>query len=522
MSTYNHTSEQWASSSAAGRVPYDRRLVVVSNRQPYSHDYDENGELTVDRPTGGLTASLDPVLRKTGGTWIAWGDGDADAAVVDEEGRVGVPPDDPNYTLQRVWLSDEQVEDYYYGYSNQVLWPLCHSALGTIRADSSFWPTYRHTNEQFAEAVVEAIERSANRSPAVGARSTGRPLVWLQDYHLALASRMIRRRLDEDAVLMQFWHVPWPAWDTYRACPDETELLRGLLGNDVLGFHTPGYRDNFLECVETALPDATVDWRTGEVTRGSKRTRVAAVPMGVPADRIQRIAGETSAESFDSSFRREWDVPPGAAIAVGVDRLDYSKGIPQRLRALEQLWETRPELRETLTYVQNASESRSDIPAYQRVQTEVNDLVERINRRFGTEDWQPIVYFTDRLSRSELYALYRHADVALVSSIRDGMNLVAREFVAAQVDEDGMLVLSDQAGACNDLGEYALTVSPFDVRQFADRIEEALTMPVSERQYRTRAMRWQVADADLDAWLDRHFALAASCRRARAGDWQRA
>jgi trehalose 6-phosphate synthase len=312
---------------------------------------------------------------------------------------------------------------------------------------------------------------------------------------------------------MQFWHIPWPAWDTYRACPNGTELLRGLLGNDVLGFHTTTYRDNFLECVETTLPDATIDWQTGEVSWGGEVIRVVSVPLGVPTERIQRIAGETSAESFRSSFREQHEIASEIDLAVGVDRLDYAKGLPPRLKALMELWEKRPDLRGAFTYVQNASESRSKIPAYQRVEEEVTDLVGRINRRFGTDDWQPIVYLTDTLPQYELYALYRHADLALVTSIRDGMNLVAKEYVAAQVDEDGVLVLSGQTGATDDLGEYTLTVSPFDVRDIAEGIETALAMPPGERQYRMRAMRGQVAEGDLDAWLERQFALAAACKR---------
>ncbi|WP_435346349.1 alpha,alpha-trehalose-phosphate synthase (UDP-forming) [Haloarchaeobius sp. HRN-SO-5] len=505
MHRKHHPDSRSATPGAADRTrPRDGRLLVVSNRQPYSHDYDGD-EVTVDRPTGGLTAGLDPVLQRTGGTWIAWGDGDADEAVVDEDDRVSVPPEDPTYDIKRVWLSDDQVDDYYYGYSNQVLWPLCHSALSEIRSRASFWDAYRRTNEEFADAVLDAIESSPDRSD-------GDPLVWFQDYHLGLAPGMVRDRLQQDAVLMQFWHIPWPSWDTYRCCPHAEALLRGLLGNDVLGFHVQRYRTNFFECVEACLPDATVERRTDEVRYDGSVTRVEAAPLGVPFDRIHRGATETSEREFDAGFRRRHGISPDTTLAVGVDRLDYTKGIPQRLRALEHLWETRPSLRGSLTYVQNGSESRSKIDAYQRVQDEVEALVSRINDRFGTDDWRPVVFFTDQIPQEELFALYRHSDVALVSPIRDGMNLVAKEYVAAQVDGDGVLVLSDQTGAHQELGEHAVTVSPHAVDEFADAIEGALEMPTGQRRRRMEELRQHVAEWDLDSWLEHQFDLAATHR----------
>jgi trehalose 6-phosphate synthase len=224
----------------------DRQLVVVSNRQPYRHDYADDGDgFVVDRPTGGLTAGLDPVMQRTGGTWIAWGEGDGDPAVADSNGCVSVPPTGPSYVLKHVWLSAEQVEGYYYGYSNQVLWPVCHAALTNVNCEPSFWRRYRRVNERFADTVVDHAD--------------DRPLVWFHDYHLALAPRMAGRRLPDDAVIQHFWHVPWPGWDTFRACPHGVELLDGLLGNDVLGFHLPRYRTNFLRCVDAAFDDAAVD-----------------------------------------------------------------------------------------------------------------------------------------------------------------------------------------------------------------------------------------------------------------------
>ena len=496
---FEHTGETSTGTGGATEPTIDRDLVVVSNRQPYRHRYD-SGKLAVDRPAGGLTAGLDPALQRTGGTWIAWGDGDGDREAVDGDDTVAVPPDDPSYTLRRVWLTEEAVGGYYRGFANQVLWPICHSTIGNARCEPGFWERYRAVNEQFATATVREAGPDS--------------IVWLQDYHLALAPRTIRSRLPADAFLMQFWHVPWPDWETFRACPHARPLLRGLLGNDLLAFHVPRYAENFFDCVEAALDDARVERSSMRVSHGEGVTAVATRPMGVQADRIARHARSSAAEAFWDELAAEHDLH-GRQVAVGVDRLDYTKGIVERLRALEHLWETRPGWRGKFTYVQNASESRSAIPAYRAVQEAVEEAVERIDRRFGTDDWTPVVYSTDWLDREELAGLYRHADVALVSPVRDGMNLVSQEYVAAQVDGDGVLVLADLAGAHDVLGEYVISVSPLDIATFADRIETALTTSTAERRRRTAALRRWVTEHDLSSWVDRILAMAEERGRGR-------
>ncbi|WP_224333464.1 alpha,alpha-trehalose-phosphate synthase (UDP-forming) [Haloprofundus halobius] len=476
-----------ASSADTPVAAFESALVLVSNRQPYRHRH-ENGEIVVDRPVGGLTAGLDPVMQQIDGTWIAWGDGDADAEVTDENDCVRVPPDDPGYTLRRVWLSDDAVDEYYYGYSNQVLWPLCHDLVGKTNFESRFWSRYREVNEQFAEAVVEqADEESA---------------VWFQDYHLALAPAYAREALPE-TTLFQFWHIPWPTWDTFRVCPQRRELLDGLLANDLIGFHTERYVENFLGCVDACFEAATVDVDSGEVEYDGETTLVRAFPLGVDAERIGRLAGERD-ESFWSEFKAEYGIPDDSRVAVGVDRLDYTKGIPERLDALEHLFETCPEWRERLTYVQKATESRSDIPEYQRLQSEVDERIDRINERFATDSWRPVVRIDERLTNPELYGLYAHSDLALVTPVRDGMNLVAKEYVAAQADgstDDGVLVLSRMTGAHDELGDTAVTVEPYDEAALADQIEGALTMPDHERERRMGALRESVLENDLDTWL---------------------
>ena len=478
-----------------------REVVVVSNRQPYKHEKVEGDDVSVKRPVGGLTASLDPTIQDTGGTWIAWGDGEADAAVVDESDRVEVPPKDPQYTLRRVWLSDEQVRNYYYGFSNQVLWPLCHSALSNVRSEPSFWEEYYETNRQFADTIAEEANKQS--------------VIWIQDYHFALTPWLVRRELGSGSVLMQFWHIPWPDWDVFRACPHGDEILRGLLGNDLLGFHVDQYVSHFLDCVDAVLDDATINRRSGEVFYRGGVTRVEALPLGVPYHEIQQKAA-TYSESEFGEFRASHGIDPDSRIAIGVGRLDYTKGIIERLRALEHLWEQYPEWRESLTYVQNGSKSRSQIRAYEAIQAEIHEEIERINERFGTDDWEPVVRVSEFLSQRELYGLYRHSDISIVSSIRDGFNLVAEEYAAAQVDGDGVLVLSTQTGVHDLIGKHAVSVSPFDVKRFAERLDEALTMPPAEQRFRMQRIRQAVAANDLEAWLEKNASASLAVGRARS------
>lgn len=471
----------------------DRHLIVVSNRQPYRHRESDDGGVSVDRPTGGLTAGLDPMMRRIGDTWIAWGDGDADRAHVDANQRVEVPPEDPAYTLRRVWLSEDQIAGYYYGFSNQVLWPLCHSSLATICSEESHWTQYKRVNEQFAAVVSE--------------EAADRPVIWLHDYHFGLAPSYIRDRLGRTPILMQFWHIPWPSREVFRACPHGRELLEGLLANDVLGFHVGRYCHNFLECVDDAFPNASINWRTGTVSSRGRTTRVRSIPVGVPFEEVEREARSYGSAEF-TALKRSYDIGPETKIAVGVDRLDYSKGIPERLRALELFWEDHPGWRGELTHLLNCTESRSQIPAYQRVQDRVAESITRINDRFGTDDWQPIVEVTEYLSQRELYGLYRHSDLCLVTPVCDGLNLVAMEYVAAQVDDAGALVLSEQAGVHDLLGESAVSVSPYDPGQIAERIETALGMARPARQSRIAELRETVSENDLQTWLGKHGTVA--------------
>ncbi|WP_122090619.1 alpha,alpha-trehalose-phosphate synthase (UDP-forming) [Halalkalicoccus subterraneus] len=472
----------------------ERDLLVVSNRQPYAHNY-EDGEITVSRPAGGLTAGLDPVMRHAEGTWIAWGDGDADFEAADD-GRVEVPPDDPSYTLSRVELSEADLEGYYYGYSNRALWPLCHGMIFPARCDGRDFERYRAVNRRFAETTAEQANEES--------------LIWFQDYHFALAPRFVRQEVP-NALVGQFWHIPWPAFETLRVCPQADSLVDGLLANDLLVFHTEEYVENFLDCVTALLPDATVDRETATVAYEGLETTVRAFPLGIDTDRTERLA---DTEDVWPAVAERYGIAD-KTVAVGVDRLDYTKGIPERLDAIERFFEEHPDRRGEFTYIQNGSASRSEIESYEYLQQRVDAAVDRVNDRFGTDEWQPVVRIDRMLPEEELYALYRYSDLALVSALRDGMNLVAKEYVASQLDDDGVLLLSEFAGAYEELGEDAVTINPYDTQAFAEAIERAISLPEPERRSRMSALRQEVRAYDLFDWMDDVLETLLACETER-------
>jgi trehalose-6-phosphate synthase len=482
-------------------------LIVMSNRQPYRHKYDDEAEtgsgngnntdtdrsIVVDEPTGGLTAGLDPVLKQANGTWIAWGDGDADFDVTDADDCVAVPPGEEAYTLHRIDLSEEAVDAYYYGFSNQVLWPLCHEFPDLVEeADdwSNDFDWYQTVNEHFADAA--------------GTHATEESVVWIQDYHFALAPRMIRDRVPEGTTIAHFWHIPWPTPATFARCPQGEQLLEGLLGNDLLGFHVERYVHNFLDCVAAMLPDAEVDTDAARVEYDGTTTQLVTAAMGIDAESYDEDASEVDREAVTALLERH-GVPADTALVLGVDRLDYSKGIPERLKAVERLLERYSDRHGEFTFFQKATPSRTGIPAYKRLGELVRSEVERINNRFGTDDWQPIVYTEDYVSHENLCGLYRRADVMVISPLLDGMNLVAQEYIASSVDGESVLVLSEQTGAHERLGAEALTIDPDDTDAFAEQLEAALSMPADERRERARALRTRVFDADLEHWMQRQF-----------------
>ena len=456
------------------------KLIVVANREPYIHRY-KDGEIEWIRPAGGLTTALDPVMQACGGVWVAHGSGDADTEVCDANGRVGVPPDDPNYVLRRVWLTKDDEEGYYYGFANSMIWPLCHQVFARPVFDPHHWDSYRQVNQTFADAVLE----EAAGGPA---------LVFVQDYHFALVPRLLKAARP-DLVVAQFWHIPWPNVEKFLVCPWAKELLDGMLGNDLLGFHTQADCNNFLESVDRAL-ECRIDRERFAVTRGGHDTTVRPFPISVdPALADEYLVGWEDRAAAIRKKHRFCDRP----LIVGVDRVDYTKGIPERLRAVDRLLRQHPELKEQFHFVQVGAPSRTHIPAYRDLTEEVNKLAEQINWEHGTETWQPVVFLLEHYDPDDIFALYRSSAGCVVSSLHDGMNLVAKEFVTARGDERGVLVLSRFTGAARELSD-AVLVNPFDVDEMADGLRAALTMPALEQERRMRRMRAQVNDHNIYRW----------------------
>jgi len=457
----------------------DHLFLVVSNREPYIHTM-SGDKVVCNRPVSGLTEALDPVMRASKGSWIAYGSGDADKKVVDSHDRVAVPPEKPEYTLRRVWLTEDEVEGFYLGFSNEALWPLCHVTFTPPLFRESDWNTYKKVNKVFAEAVLQEV---ADR----------KAMVLVQDYHFALVSRFIKEQNPEITV-GQFWHIPWPTHEIFRTCPWQEEILDGLLGNDLLGFHIQPFCDNFLDSVGHNLK-AKIDRNKHSVTYKGKATLVQPFPISVDFDSLAQYAGTEAVEREMDSLRHELHLE-GKYIGVGMDRLDYTKGIPERLQALDRFFEEFPSYKGKVVFIQAGMPSRTRIERYQEVNQRIEDLMKSLNDKYN---WKPVIPMTRQLPHVTLAALRRLANFCVVSSLHDGMNLVAKEFVSSRVDGDGVLILSQFTGAATELRE-ALLINPYDIGGFARKIKEALEMPDAERRRRMKAMRQVVANNNIYRW----------------------
>ena len=459
------------------------RVVVVANREPYIHNRVAGSDSGVAwiRPASGVVTALDPIMRATGGVWIAHGSGSGDHETSDEHGRLAVPPHKPSYTLRRIWLTPEEEQGYYYGFSNRALWPLCHIAYTRPVFDASDWEQYSRVNAKFAEAVLEEIDGS----PAI---------VLVQDYHFALLPRIVKRQRP-DAIISHFWHIPWPHREAFRICPWQEEILDGLLGNDLLGFHVQLHCNNFLETVDRVI-ESRVDYEHFSVTRAAHETKVRPFPISID---MEGLSQNGLARSDVAAFRENLGLRDEWAVAIGVDRMDYTKGIPERLRAIDRFLERYPVWRQRFVFVQLGAPSRTQISEYKALNDEVDALAEEINARYGDGEWKPIILARAHHGAEEIFAGYRAANVCVVSSLHDGMNLVAKEFVAARDDRQGVLILSPFTGAAREMPE-ALLVNPYATDAFADALNAALTMPVEEQQRRMQRLRTQVADHNIFRW----------------------
>jgi alpha,alpha-trehalose-phosphate synthase [UDP-forming] len=460
----------------------DSLFIVVSNREPYVHSMSGN-EITWNRPVSGLTEALDPVMRASGGIWVAQGTGDADRKVVDEHDHIAVPPDKPEYTLRRVWLTEDEVNGFYLGFANEALWPLCHVTFTPPDYREDWWDTYKKVNRIFADAIIQEI----------GGRKA---VVLVQDYHFALVSHYLKEK-NPDLTVGQFWHIPWPTYEVFRTCPWHEEILTGMLGNDLMGFHTQSFCNNFVESVERSLETRTDRERLAIIRQGNT-TIVQPFPISVDFDGLSGQAGTEAVQREIDNLNKEFNLK-GKYIGIGMDRMDYTKGIPERLQALDKLLEDNPEYRDKVVFIQAGMPSRTQIDTYKEIGKRIDDLMNGINEKYGTDSWQPVVPMTRQLSHDTLNALRRMATFCVVSSLHDGMNLVAKEFVSARVDGDGVLILSQFTGAAVEMQD-ALLINPYAISEFAGKIKEAIEMPEAERRRRMKNMREIVAGNNIYRW----------------------
>ncbi len=472
------------------------QVLIVSNREPYIHNYDADHRPVVQVPASGMVTALEPIMRACAGTWIAHGAGPADRETVDRFDQIRVPPDDPAYGLRRVWLTPEQEQGYYYGFSNEGLWPLCHLAYVRPAFRPSDWRAYEEVNAKFADVVAAEA-------------NTDSPVVLIQDFHFALLPQLIRAKIPK-ATIALFWHIPWPNAETFGVCPWKREILLHMLSADILGFHTRYHCQNFLETVDRFV-ECQIDHEQMTVTLQGRVCRVAAYPISIewPPRWLKSMPDVATCRG---SVRERYRIGADVVIGLGVERWDFTKGIIERFHALEALLDKNPRHRGRLSLLQVAAPSRSTLPAYQSLQEQTYAEVQRINTKFGEGGWLPIVLIDQHQEPQQVFELYRAADFCLVNSLHDGMNLVAKEFVASRDDEDGVLILSTFAGASRELVE-AVLINPFDVNETADAMEIAMRMGRDERRDRMSLMRRTVKENNVYRWAGRMLMDAARIRQ---------
>ena len=474
---------------------HGEKIVILANREPYIHQFTEDHKIEVQHPASGLVTALEPVMRACSGVWVAHGSGSADRETVDRKDHVRVPPGEESYHIRRVWLSDEEQQGYYYGFSNEGLWPLCHVAHARPVFRSEDWRQYRAVNQKFADAVCSEVDSKD-------------PIVLVQDYHFALAPAMIRQRLPAATVIV-FWHIQWPNAERMGICHWRDELLEGLLGSSILGFHTQLHCNNFFDSVDRYL-ETRIDREHSAVVRQGHRTLIRPYPISLewPVSWAEKAA---SPEDCRAQVWQELGLKPDALLGIGVDRLDYTKGIEERFLAVELLLEHHPEFRGRFSFVELAAPSRTKIDRYRELNEAVERLAERINQRFRNGGYRPIILLRSHHEPPEVFRFFRASDLCYVSSLHDGMNLVAKEFVASRTDLKGVLVLSEFTGAARELTE-ALIVNPYDLDASSEALATALRMPLAEQRDRMRSMRSLLLQFNVYRWAGKMLADAARLR----------
>jgi trehalose-6-phosphate synthase len=471
------------------------QVIVVSNREPYIHEMGPDG-MRVKRPASGLVTAVEPVMRACSGTWIAHGSGGADREAVDSHDRVRVPPGQDEYWLRRVWLTPPEEQGYYYGFANEGLWPLCHVAHVRPVFRESDWESYRLVNQRFADAVV-AEARGDD------------PVVLVQDYHFALLPAMVREKLPQ-ATILTFWHIPWPNPESFGICPWRREILQGMLGSTILGFHTRFHCKNFNETVDRYL-EARIEHEHSTIAYREKETLVESYPISIEWPQQEALERSGSTRQCRERVLARLGFPDDVCLAVGVDRFDYTKGILERLNAVDRLLEKWPSWIGRFVFVQVAAPTRSSLDEYRNFQQHVERVAERVNARFGRPGYQPIHLIVRHHEHEEVMELFRAADICVVTSLHDGMNLVCKEFIAARDDLQGVLVLSRFAGAARELPE-ALIVNPYHVEETADALNRAATMPAGEQRERMASLRSTVREFNVFRWAGRMLADAGRWR----------
>ncbi len=461
----------------------DYMLVIVSNRQPYSH-VQKGGKLVCQRQPGGVVTALDPVMQAAGGLWVAAGTSAYDRKSADAMGKVMIPPENPAYTLRRIFLTKEETDAYYYGYCNQGLWPLSHIAYTRPVFPIANWQAYEQVNRKFAQAILEEV-------------GDKKAFVWVQDFHLVLIAKYLQEAGRSNIITSLFWHIPWPNPEIFSICPQKNQILEGLLAYDLLGFQIKYHGDNFMSTVDREL-ESRIDRENDSVVYQNHSTFVRPFPISVDFGSISTHAGSVAFTDTSQRLREDYGLG-NAKLLVSVDRIDYTKGLLEKIYAVDRFLEKYPEYREKFVFFQLGQISRIHVPRYKELNDEINAAVEQINWKHSQGAWTPIVLSRSYMSYQDILMLYRSADVCLVGSVHDGMNLVAKEFVAARPDNQGVLILSRFTGAARELID-AVQINPYDIENAADAIYQAFEMTAEEQEKRMRKMREAVANQNIYRW----------------------